>query len=42
MFLTKIDSGTAEETKLSQETFQEAEPVTGRISYSFHPYKNAR
>ncbi len=32
LFLTIIDSGTAGETKLSQETIQEAEPVTGRIS----------
>ncbi len=42
LFLTIIDSGTAGETKLSQETFQEAEPVTGRIPNSFHPYKNTR
>ncbi len=41
MCLAIIDSRTAGETKLSKETFQEAEPVTGRISYSFHPYKNA-
>ncbi len=38
---TIIDSRTAGESKLSQESFQEAEPVSGRISYSFHPYKNA-
>ncbi len=43
---TIIDSRTAGESKLSQESFQEAEIVSGRISciysYSFHPYKNAR
>ncbi len=42
MFLTIIDSRTAREIKLSQETTQEAEPVSGRISYSFHPHINAR
>ena len=30
---TIIDSRTAGESKLSQESFQEAEPVSGRISY---------